>query len=120
MNPTDTTPATAQAVALDPVVLRLYETRKAAAEAKRARIELAQKIGNCENISDDPSDGGHCVPCFQTRKPKEQWCDICKAKLPVWEDYRKKVTASGAALRDVLRAGKRLAQNDKLSDSRRE
>jgi hypothetical protein len=101
------TPETAEdsAGSLERMVRRLYETRKAASEAKKTRAELAAKLGNC--VGDLPEDSA----CYHSRKPKDHWCEICKAKLPVWEDYQRKATTAGAALRDVIRAGKRMTPN---------
>lgn len=103
----------ARSGSLERMVRRLYETRQAASEAKKARAELAAKLGNC--VGDLPEDSA----CYHSRKPKDHWCEICKAKLPVWEDYQRKATAAGAALRDVIRAGKRMMPNGEVSESAR-
>jgi hypothetical protein len=39
---------------------------------------------------------------------KHDWCDICKQKLPVWENYHAKTNAASGALRALLRAAKLL------------
>lgn len=83
------------------LVRRLYESRQAAKKAKRALVELSARIGDC--VADLPED----LACWCSRRGKDQWCEVCKAKLPLWEEWRCKSTASGAALRAVLRAGKR-------------
>lgn len=101
----------AKPLSLERLVRRLYEARQDASAAKSARAELAAKLGNC--VGDLPKDSA----CYHSRKPKDHWCEICKAKLPVWEEYQRKATAAGAALRDVIRAGKRMTPNDKLTDS---
>lgn len=88
---------------LESHVLRLFEARKAALVAKTARADLAAKIGNCKaNLAEDSA-------CFRSRLLKDHWCDICKAKLPLWEDFRRKADIAGAALRAVLIDGKRLS-----------
>lgn len=100
----------ARSGSLERLVRRLYETRQAAAEAKKARAELAAKLGSCDGRNHEE---GCCY--HNSRMPKDDWCDICKAKLPVWEEYQRKATAAGAALRDVIRAGKRMTPNAKVS-----
>jgi hypothetical protein len=114
-NTTDTRTADAPPGSLERLVRRLYEARQDASAAKKARAELAAKLGSCDGRFHEEG----C--CYQnSRMPKDDWCDICKAKLPVWEDYQRKATAAGAALRDVIRAGKRMTPNDPSSATGRE
>lgn len=87
---------------LEQMVRRLYETRQAAASAKKALTELATTLGKC--VGGGPEDS----VCYLSRKSRDHWCDVCQAKQPMWEDYQIKSRAAGVALRAVLRAGKGL------------
>jgi hypothetical protein len=108
MTPTTIETEKRGADSLDRLVRRLYETRQAASAAKKARAELAAKIGRCEAAEDNQT------YCFHSGLTPENWCDVCKAKQPMWDDYQKKSALAGAALRDVLRVAKTLTPNDEL------
>lgn len=82
------------------VAKRLYEARIAKEKAKKLRAELGDRLGRCE------VDLELGTPCYQSNKIPNFWCDICKRKLPVHLDYRKKAIECGVALRAVLRIGK--------------
>ena len=89
---------------LDALVLRLYQTRQVAFEARKERAEARAKAGDCEH-RDYPEQG----PCWLA-KP-ETWCEACAAVMPHYEAYHKAADKAGAALRLVLREGKRMSQN---------
>ena len=90
---------------LERLVLRLYEARQASAAARKFRAEKRSEAGECEH-RDYQGQG----PCWLA-KP-ETWCEACKAVLPHYEAYHKAADKAGAALRLVLREGKRLSQNN--------
>ena len=93
---------------LQRMVRRLYETRQEAKQAKAAMRQLAEKIGKCE-MHYEPGESG--LECYNTNLPKERWCDICKQKLPVWENYHAKTNAASGALRALLHAARTLPPN---------
>ena len=106
MNKTETS----NADCLQRLVRRLYEARQEAKQAKQARRELSEKIGNCEMAPDFPGEPG--IACYNnSSRPKEKWCDVCKQKLPVWENYRRKTNLAAAALRELIRVGATLPPN---------
>jgi hypothetical protein len=106
----------AVAVDLQRLVRRLYDARQSAAAAKKARAEKAAELGDCENFyRDDPENNGN--QCYNTQQPREKWCDVCKAKQPFYEDYQHKSAMAGAALAAVLRAGKSLPPNVRVSSA---
>jgi hypothetical protein len=80
---------------------RLYRARQEAKQAKEAVRQLAAKIGNCE-MRAEPGEAG--LKCYHSSRPKEQWCNICKQKLPAWEAYHEKTNTAAGALRALLRA----------------
>lgn len=82
----------------------LYFARKNARIAKSMLIEIASNVGQCKDAESENK-----VPCYHRNIPKESWCDVCKQKLPLWEDYHKKANAAGTALRSVLNIGKDIA-----------
>lgn len=97
----------AEARTVDSLVLRLYQARKARDEAKQKLKDVSAKVGSCDG-SNFPEDG----PCYFKRgRPMDEWCDVCKAKQPAWEDWQAKSALAGTALRAVLSAGKKLSQN---------
>ena len=86
------------------LVLQLYDARQAASVAKTVLRAAAVRLGNCTAVNVH----GDRVACYHDRRfPKDQWCDICKEKLPLWEDYHRKANAAGAALRAVLQYAKK-------------
>jgi hypothetical protein len=104
---------TSNADCLQQLVRRLYEARQSAAAAKKVMQEAAEKLGRCEGChgGDDEASG---TRCYQSRElAKEKWCDICKTKLPLWEDYRHKSNMAGASLRMVLKHAQSLPSNDR-------
>lgn len=105
------TSQTRNVCSLDSLVLRLYQARKARDEAKQKLKDVALEVGRCDGKR-FPEDG----PCYYKRgRPQDQWCDVCKAKQPAWEDWRAKSVLAGTALRAVIMAGKLLSQNNDLS-----
>jgi hypothetical protein len=98
---------------LQQLVRRLFEARQSASAAKKVMKEAAEKLGCCEGChgGDDEASG---TRCYQSRElAKEKWCDICKTKLPLWEDYRHKSNMAGTALRMVLQHAQTLPPNEK-------
>jgi hypothetical protein len=107
---------TSNADCLQQLVRRLYEARQSAAAAKKVMQEAAEKLGRCEGChgGDDEASG---TRCYQSRElAKEKWCDICKTKLPLWEDYRHKSNMAGASLRMVLQHAQSLPSNEKKAE----
>jgi hypothetical protein len=92
---------------LDALVLRLYQTRQAASAARKARAAAREKAGDCEH-RDYPGQG----PCWLA-KP-ETWCEACAAVMPYYSAYHAAADKAGAALRLVLREGKRMSQNNSV------
>jgi hypothetical protein len=90
------------------LVLRLYQAREAAKGARKARAAVRETAGDCEH-RDYPGQG----PCWLA-KP-ETWCEACAAVMPHYEAYHKAADLAGAALRLVLREGKRMSQNSGIS-----
>ena len=88
------------------MVRRLFEARQSATAAKKAMQLKAAEVGKCSGYMDEYS------ACYQSRKPKEEWCDICKVKLPLWEERQRTAAQSGAALRELLRVARTLPPND--------
>jgi hypothetical protein len=88
------------------LVRRLYEKRQEAKQAKVAYRQLAEKLGRCERTTEVGEENVECYNEF--RFPHDQWCDICKQKLPVWKDYHAKTNAASGALRSLLRAARSL------------
>jgi hypothetical protein len=87
---------------LQTLVERLYETRTAAAAARKLRAVTRAEVGDCTH-RDQPAEG----PCWMHNP--ETWCDACSRVKPYYEAYHKAADRAGAALRLVLREGKRLA-----------
>ena len=101
------TSPTRNVCSLDSLVLRLYQARKARDEAKQKLKAVSAEVGSCDG-SNFPEDG----PCYFKRgRSRDEWCDVCKAKQPAWEDWQEKSALAGTALRAVLRAGKTMSQN---------
>jgi hypothetical protein len=98
----------ARSGSLERFVRRLFEARLSAAASKKVMKEAAEKLGSCEGIGDNEDRG---TRCYQSRLPKEKWCDICKTKLPLWEDYQHKSNMAGAALRVILKHAQTLPPN---------
>lgn len=88
---------------LERMVRRLYETRQAASEAKKDRAPIAERLGKCVDVDEDHN------ACYASKAPPEEWCAICREKQPIHENYHIKTNA--AALRAVLRAGKKIKPN---------
>ena len=89
---------------LERLVLRLYAARQASAAARKFRAAKRADAGDCEH-SDFQGNG----PCWLA-KP-ETWCEACAKVLPHYEAYHKAADKAGAALRLVLREGKRMSPN---------
>lgn len=104
------TSQTRNVCSLDSLVLRLYQARRARDEAKQKLKDKALEVGICD-CKTFPEDG----PCYYKRgRPQDEWCDVCKAKQPAWEDWQAKSALAGTALRAVLLAGKALSQNEEV------
>ncbi len=71
----------------------------------------AAEVGQCSGYMDEYS------ACYQSKKPKDEWCAICKSKLPLWEERQRTAAQAGAALRELLRVARTLPPNDKLTDA---
>lgn len=97
---------TAPGVVLQRMVRRLFETRQAAAAAKKAMQLKAAEVGRCSG------DRSEYSACYESQHPREDWCDICKAKLPLWEERQRTAAQAGAALRELLRVARTLPPND--------
>lgn len=93
------------------MVRRLFDARQAAAAAKKARAEKAAEVGDCEYFDADARGEEMGVKCYNTKR--KEWCAVCLAKQPFYDDYQRKAALAGAALQAVLRAGKRMTPNDK-------
>jgi hypothetical protein len=89
---------------LDALVLRLYQARQAASEARKARNAARAAAGDCMRQTYE-----YEGPCWLGKK--EDWCEACAQVLPHYAAYHKASDKAGAALRLVLREGKRLSQN---------
>jgi len=89
-------------VELERLVVRLYDARQEAAAARKFRAAKRAEAGDCEH-RDYQGQG----PCW-IAKP-ETWCEACAKVLPHYEAYHKAAYRAGAALRLVLREGKRLS-----------
>ena len=82
-------------------IVNLYLARQASKQSKKLLIEKASQVGSCDGLT---SGEGPCYHFFSN----SEWCEICKAKLPLWEDYHKKSHAAGVALRIILNMGKKM------------
>jgi hypothetical protein len=94
---------------LDSLVLRLYVARQERARAKESRAQARREAGDCCH------DYAHTEgPCWIRRDG--DMCEACAKAIPATEEYWRKSDAAGAALRAVLREGKRLAQNNSIHE----
>ena len=84
-------------------VMQLYLSRKAAKDAKAAHRKKAAEVGDCSKADYERD------RCWREDMPFEEWCDSCKARQPLWEDYQEKAYAAGAALAKIMRAGRSLS-----------
>ena len=91
---------------LERLAVRLYRARQESSRLRKARAAIRAKAGDCDH-RDYPGQG----PCWLARP--ETWCEACKVVLPHYEAYHKAADKAGAALRLVLREGKRLSQINK-------
>ena len=92
------------------ILADLYRARRARKDAKEELRLLSEEIGVC-NMPED-SDGLHDV-CFREwpdPEDRDEWCDICKQKLPIWQKYHEAANRAGAALRACLMEGKYIAE----------
>lgn len=78
---------------------KLYLARRAVKVAKKKVQDLAAKIGSCERPH---SQGGIYLNCYQSNFSEDQWCHVCKEKLPAWMDYHAKANAAAGALRALM------------------
>lgn len=91
---------------LEQAVRHLYEARLSAKEAQGSFSLTAYEVGPCH--ADEEKE----LRCYINRNlALDDWCDACKAKNPLWEDYHKKSNIAGAALRSVMLIGKSLPKN---------
>jgi hypothetical protein len=90
------------------LVIRLVAARNARVEAKKALIAKAVEAGICRKMGKQTADGPIDICHREHPGATGVWCDSCKAKLPLWDDYRRKAAAAGAALRALLREGSKL------------
>lgn len=81
-------------------VQQLVIARDLKAQARKEWQHACWQLDRCDGYTN--GDG----PCFQD--PTAEQCEICKEKTPLWERYQKAAANSGAALRKVLRVGKRI------------
>ena len=88
------------------LVIKLCVARNHTFIAKGELAELTRNIGCCKWLELNRMHGSG-VACHQTGMPKDEWCEVCKQKLPVWKNYKAKKYAAGLAFRTLLRAGKR-------------
>jgi hypothetical protein len=93
---------------VEDLVRRLYQARQAASEARKARNAARAAAGDCMRQTYE-----HEGPCWIGKK--EDWCEACAQVLPLYEAYHKASDKAGAALRLVLREGKRMSQNAPVS-----
>ncbi|MHC5061971.1 MAG: hypothetical protein ACYTFK_12905 [Planctomycetota bacterium] len=92
----------------DELIAELYLRRQAAATAKKAHRDKTAEVGSCrQGGSFPPTDA-----CYQDHWPEDQpeLCDACKAKQPLWEDYKRKANLAGGALRTLLSRGKHMSE----------
>jgi hypothetical protein len=88
---------------LEMLVRRLYEARAEAKTARQIRNAARAEAGDCSAQTYEQEG-----PCWLRKK--EKWCESCASVLPHYEVYHKASDKAGAALRSVLREGKKLAE----------
>jgi hypothetical protein len=91
---------------LETLVAGLYEARQASRTARKARATARGEAGECFR-RDYPKQG----PCWLI--DPETWCGACAQVLPFYKAYHKAANRAGAALRLVLREGRRLSKTNK-------
>lgn len=88
----------------------LYERRAVKREAHR-QLEAVHNNDPEIGIGEDCT-GPMDRPCYAYKDDPYadlEWCDFCKRRQPVWEEYQKACRLAAAALRKVLAIGKRLS-----------
>jgi len=81
----------------------LYIARQNHRQARKGRREQFERIGNCEfDLSEEEN-----RPCYHINRSK--WCDPCKQRQLVNDEYVIVANLAGVALRKVLAAGKKLS-----------
>jgi hypothetical protein len=91
---------------LEELITKLYLVRQDVIVARQSRREVRERVGPCDH-RDDSS------PCWAAWSVDDKWCAACEEVRPYHDAYRKASTKAGAALRRVLREGKRLAAAEK-------
>ena len=91
------------------ILRSLYEARVAAKEAKTALAAYYVKSKGCTRCR-TPSDF-YESPCYKEyiHLPQAKWCKVCKASIPLYEDYRDKAKQRMRWARLATYEGKRLS-----------
>jgi len=84
----------------------LYNSRQSVIATRKARREVRVRVGPCELLNERDKS-----PCWHSEP--DTWCGPCTAVKPYHDAYRAASYRAGAALRRVLREGKRLAERKK-------
>ena len=89
---------------MEALILNFYQARQKTKEPKQIWHKHAANL-QCLN---DTSETG-TSPCYYAHSfNKEVWCENCRNKTQHRRAYHKASEASGAALRAILRVGKKL------------
>jgi hypothetical protein len=85
------------------LITNLYRARQYVRAARKARREVRERVGPCELLNEHDKS-----PCWHSEP--DTWCGPCAAVKPYHDAYWEASSKAGAALRRVLREGKRLAE----------
>jgi hypothetical protein len=91
----------------DELIAELYLRRQAASAAKKVHRDKTADIGSCERMM---TDSDYPEPCYQAFLKQQEVCDACKAKQPLWKDYKHKANLAGGVLRTLLSRGKHMVE----------